>query len=264
MRIVTWNMQAAFGSTSQQREQAWHYLASLGPDIALVQEALPPVWAGDVWDINHVQTYPAQDWGSAVLIRKSAGVTVWEGLSDGYRWLGRFPGSSVAISKVTLASRSIVVASIYASAKELTSAQVAAIEQEEPELDSFRYGGVKGIWPLYMIFDDLISLSQHQDVVLGGDFNAARSMDDIAHFASGSRQFFQHIEAAGFLNCLAGHIDGEEVRTYFKPGKGPYQLDHLHASPSMFRVLKDCRVIEHPAVDLALSDHALIMADFDL
>ena len=28
----------------RMHDQAWHYLLGLGPDIALVQEALPPTW----------------------------------------------------------------------------------------------------------------------------------------------------------------------------------------------------------------------------
>lgn len=66
MRIVTWNMQAAFGSTAEKHARAWHYLRALDPDIALLQEVDPPDWTLKEWKIYHGRAYEQRTWGPAV------------------------------------------------------------------------------------------------------------------------------------------------------------------------------------------------------
>ncbi len=41
-RVVSWNMGRAMDSYADVHERAWHFLASLGADIALVQEVIRP------------------------------------------------------------------------------------------------------------------------------------------------------------------------------------------------------------------------------
>jgi hypothetical protein len=65
MRVITWNMGMGprFGSREVPHDQAWHYLLGLGPDLALVQEALPPTW---VRAEGAVIQGPFKQWGSAI------------------------------------------------------------------------------------------------------------------------------------------------------------------------------------------------------
>jgi hypothetical protein len=60
------------------------YLASLDPDIALLQEVELPAWASDRWS---VVAAPPSPWGSAILARPGlhvrSGEVDWEG---GYRY----------------------------------------------------------------------------------------------------------------------------------------------------------------------------------
>lgn len=88
MLIASWNMARNTVSKSlATHERAWHYLASLAPDIALVQEATPPPWCRDIWDIAMADV---ATWGSAVLAKPGLGLrpvsarpdSVWE--RDGY------------------------------------------------------------------------------------------------------------------------------------------------------------------------------------
>ncbi len=81
MRIVSWNL--AGNTTSEaaaKHERAWHYLAALDPDVALLQEAAPPAWARERWSIVSPS---AAKWGSAVIARPqlnlTAGEVDWEG-----------------------------------------------------------------------------------------------------------------------------------------------------------------------------------------
>ena len=51
MKIVSWNMGAAFGPYGQWHDRAWHWLAALDPDLALLQECVPPDWAHERWTV---------------------------------------------------------------------------------------------------------------------------------------------------------------------------------------------------------------------
>src|SRR4051794_21546377 len=64
MRVITWNMGIGprFGNR-EAHDQAWHYLLGLAPDLALVQEALPPTW---VRSEGAIVQGPFKQWGSAI------------------------------------------------------------------------------------------------------------------------------------------------------------------------------------------------------
>jgi hypothetical protein len=65
VRVVTWNMglnDARFNRPGVH-DQAWHYLLGLGPDLAFVQEALPPGW---VRGQGQLVSQPFDSWGSAI------------------------------------------------------------------------------------------------------------------------------------------------------------------------------------------------------
>lgn len=260
MRVVTWNMQAGFGSNSASHDRAWHYLRALDPDIALVQETVPPDWAEREWRVFHSQAYDDQQWGTAVVTRDNVPAWRFE-LSDECTYLKRYQGSAVVLVEATLDMELVLIVSIYASAHELTPEQVDELRQEGANIDNLTYGGSKRVWPLYPIFDDLMRLLPGRCFVAGGDFNAARSMDQMSWSVSGNVEFFDRIEASGFRPAL-GRFHNGEVQTYFKAKQHPYQLDHLYCDPNSLGKLASCQVVNHPVTDLELSDHAPIIADF--
>src|SRR3954447_19350132 len=65
MRVVTWNMGLAMATRNDMaaHDQAWHFLLGLRPDVALVQEALPPPW---VRSEGTLIQGPFREWGSAI------------------------------------------------------------------------------------------------------------------------------------------------------------------------------------------------------
>jgi hypothetical protein len=75
LRVISWNL--ARNTTSRRfavHEQAWHFLAALDPDIALMQEAEPLAWVKESWQV--VMTPLATwGWGSAVLAKPGMALT---------------------------------------------------------------------------------------------------------------------------------------------------------------------------------------------
>ena len=120
MRLVTWNMDH-WRRSADQRTDAWAYLeTTLAPDVALVQEAVPPSHlqsvfrAGGIDDRRGAPTN--RGWGSAVVSFGPA-ITAVETATEPYRKkvvpvLRTFPGS-VAIAEVKIDNDSIIVISMY-------------------------------------------------------------------------------------------------------------------------------------------------------
>jgi hypothetical protein len=63
-------MNGGFGSGAARNEQAWQWLAESDPDVALLQEAVLPAWARDLWPVVvHAPKYLTKRWGSAIVSR---------------------------------------------------------------------------------------------------------------------------------------------------------------------------------------------------
>lgn len=253
-------MQAAFGSNASKHERAWHYLRALDPDIALLQEVNPPEWAKKHWQIHHGAAYEKQKWGSAVAVKE--GLYSWDLESSGEPLLPKYEGSSVVLVEVQVGLQRLIACSIHASAWELSDQQVEELQAQGAQLDSFRFGGVQKIWPIYIMFHALEEILSGKSFLVGGDFNAARLMDDFSWMAGGNSEFFDSIETKGFNSTLQKFHEGE-VQTYFKRNNNPYQLDHLYCSGDLVDGIKRCDVIEHPVTILDLSDHAPIIAEWE-
>src|SRR4051812_42331534 len=76
MRVLSWNMNAAFGS-QDRHDHGWRYLLERQDfDIALLQETQePPEWARDsfpyyVWRPKYADTRRGRLWGCAVISRQ--------------------------------------------------------------------------------------------------------------------------------------------------------------------------------------------------
>src|SRR4051812_33160315 len=114
MKVHCWNLGGAFGrwrDDPQLREQAWFWIAALDPDLALLQECIPPMWACERWSIL---TRPYTYWASAVVAPRSVGLREVTFADD--TPLGRF-GSYLATGEIHLADGSVVlVASVHTRA----------------------------------------------------------------------------------------------------------------------------------------------------
>ena len=87
----------------------------------------------------------------------------------------------------------------------------------------------------------------------------AVTWDQALGFAS---EFFERMVSAGWCE-IARQFHAEEVQTYFKAGKGPYQLDHVFAGALLGEAAVRFDVVRSEPV-LAVSDHAALLVEFDL
>ena len=66
VRVVSWNLGHNTGGYARRHEEAWDYLLEeLRPDVALVQEAVPP--DGLDRSVVFVKPWAKRPWGSAIV-----------------------------------------------------------------------------------------------------------------------------------------------------------------------------------------------------
>ena len=65
MRVITWNMGMAdrWGRFAMKHDMAWRYLLELEPDLAFLQETMPPDW---IKSKGRVVRDPFVKWGSVI------------------------------------------------------------------------------------------------------------------------------------------------------------------------------------------------------
>jgi hypothetical protein len=252
VRVITWNMGMARESWGRPgvHEQAWHYLLGLGPDIAFVQEALPPQWVRAEGTLIHG---PFTQWGSAMF-------------SPRYP-LERFPlpeGSNLKAFGAYLAFASaqlpdgaeVFVASVHARAGTATSAQLGGLQAEETRRPSARAPQANdailaGLRPIV-----------GERFIVAGDWNTARHQGSEAKDRIG-QEFFDQAEASGWFDCVWEKNAGVEVQTWFGTGS-VRQDDHVFCDRITGRAVHQPWVATDAARPLGLSLHAPLVVDFDV
>lgn len=130
------------------------------------------------------------------------------------------------------------------------------------DVDALRLPHAKDIWPANLIWwalrDHTAGLAP---AIVAGDWNTARRLDEVCG-NRGNHEFFERMSKAGWIE-FARCFHEEEVQTYFKKGKGPYQLDHAFVSDDLVCPENTFEVAATPEV-LAVSDHAPLVMDFAL
>lgn len=250
MRVVSWNMGYGFGY-AQSHDEAWRQLLNdLQPDVALVQEARPPEWVVEtqslVWRPEHSNT----TWGTGVI---AAGHTLTGVPSPRHRWLPRLGGQAVVAEAATPTEEDFLIASIHAQAKPVDPKII-----DGEDVDGIKLHLASEIWPLDLIFDDLRRDAEGRRFVIGGDLNASLLFDR-NYGPRGNAEFFERVADAGWIDCRAVFYEDEQ-RTFFQPGKGPYQLDHVFVDAETADRLEAFTVVTDDEY-LALSDHAPVVVD---
>jgi len=241
MRIVSWNLGYAF-SFRVRHDQAWHYLAALDPDIALLQEVLPPAWARERWDIDF---RPIREWGTAIVAKP---------------WLKlRSDPESVAYSATGTVSLSdgtdLLVASVHTQVGVPSPEDYAGLDHEairRPRRASLSHADVA-----YAIQRRRVEGGRF---LVGGDWNTARLWDR-THPQAYEADFFTRAEADGWVDCYRRFHPEGEGRTWFRGSDAPYQLDHVFCDATTTAQLTACVIHPHAAETLGLSDHAPLVVD---
>lgn len=250
-RVVTWNMGLARESRGRPwvHDQAWHYLLALGPDLAFVQEALPPAW---VRSEGAIVQGPFRQWGSAIFSPRFPLEPFRLAIESPLRSLGSY----LAFGTVLLPNGSEhLVASVHAVVKPATRDQVRSLGAVEASRPSIGHTMVNDF-----VFAGLEQLVQGRRFLVAGDWNVARSVDERYPGSPGS-EFFSRTEERGWFECLPE--GGQEVQTWFGRG-APYQDDHAFCDPELGGHLSKVRVAAEAAMDLRLSHHAPLIIEFDI
>ena len=258
MRVVVWNI--------ANKQGAFDALAALEPDIALLNEATPPLAATGIWHGTTVgRDSKRRPWSVAVL--SSHPITEitdarpsWRGSQRDVPFVCSRPGSWIAASVKVAPSVQVTAVSLYGLLDEFSDASVhRSLSELSPLIDDPRY---------------------QQHLLIGGDLNTwsgwpVREQPTLARDIN----LLQRFEAFGLVDCLAavrpaGRLPDctctlgdacTHTRTRLDPRfpNIPYQIDYLWASSALAPRLSSCQALA-TSEWFAISDHAPIIADFDL
>jgi hypothetical protein len=146
-------------------ERAWHFLVSLGADIALVQEAIPPDWIRERWQVHREPSQLA--WGSAVIV--SDGLTMRPIAPAADSVLATF-WSYVSTVDVTLPDGTdLLVGSVHATAKAAFPKQLIGLDA-----DAIRRPSVDMPWMNDLAHFGYQQLAKGRSFLIGGDWNISR------------------------------------------------------------------------------------------
>jgi endonuclease/exonuclease/phosphatase family metal-dependent hydrolase len=244
MRLLTWNMAAGFGYEARKHDRAWRWLAYADPDVALLQETQPPEWAIAHWPaLQHSPTYARSPWGAAILSKTVPLDTV----EPSTPWLRKLRGK-VQIARLA-GAHPLWLASIHSNAYPLKPEELDGMP-----LEKVRRCHDEKIWQVEVLAAELAELFVGHRFVAGGDLNSALLFDKNNRYDNNAR-LWANLAADGFHD-LRQRFQPLEQRTYFAPGRGPYQLDHLFADAVTCGEALAWTVRAEPAESGLVSDHA--------
>jgi endonuclease/exonuclease/phosphatase family metal-dependent hydrolase len=257
VKVLSWNLGAAYGrwrDDAALHDRAWHWIASLDPDIALLQETRPPEWACDRWI---VETRPYQLFASAILARP--GLKVTPAVPTAGSTLDGF-GSYLATADLELSEqRSILIASVHTSAR-------LAPEWGHPGFDrtAISRATVGEPWWNDVAFAGYRAIALSRQFLIGGDWNTARYVGGDGGQSVEGAEFFNRAESAGWQEVSLDE-SGREGRSWFgSSNPQPYQPDHVFADRAIAQSISNFEIVAWPVTMLGLSDHAPLLFDLDL
>ena len=269
MRLVSWNINGGPGSTNDRIDTAWHYVRSLAPDIALLQEARrTPDWLSAGYEVFEEAPGVGSkraSWGSAVLVRRGLTANRLK-LFEQDLWL-RYLEGYIVTAEIKLPAGPALIASVHAPPEPVMPEQAAPLSAED--LEAMRLAPV-GEWrkrPKVWYSDFAYAaiernISQGSCFIVGGDWNTGRFFDHSPHWDPPiGTAFFVRARQNGWFDCH-DWLGKREEQSYFRKDSGPYQLDHVFCDRRTAGRLRDCHV-RAEATAIELSDHAPLVVEFD-
>ena len=235
LKIATWNM--GHWQYVRKAQASWDYLERvISPEIALVQEAVPPPDRLDSESVLWREIGGTRKWGSGILVN---GFQLHEVQFEN-SCLGSVIAGEVLLPDETL----LTVISLYGL------------------IDKWGYA----ITTLHRILSDLTPLLARKKgklrVVIGGDFNASLQCDE-QYGGQSHRIFFERLQDFGLVDCLAIFHQGRVQTLRHPKSEVPWQNDYIFASEEVAKRLVSCDVVDDPYV-YELSDHNPVVAVIDL
>ncbi|MGD8486490.1 MAG: hypothetical protein PVH07_07630 [Chloroflexota bacterium] len=252
MRVVSWNLAA--GTTSRSagiHDRAWRYLEELDPDVALLQEVVPPDWARERADWRLVHR-PFVRWVTAILARAPLRLVELEGPADGeLDAMGHLAAAELGLP----GGASMLVGSVHTPIGEASRSQLGG---RDPELvRTARYQVPFKRDAAYAVFRDRTS---DRRFIVGGDWSTSRLWDEL-HDGTSEVDFFERAQGDGWVECYR-RFHPSEGQTWFRSDEPPYQLDHVFCDPATGALMLSCEIDQRPAKELRLSDHAPLVIEF--
>jgi endonuclease/exonuclease/phosphatase family metal-dependent hydrolase len=247
MKIVSWNLGAAFGrwrDDEELHERAWRWIVEADPDVALLQETRPPAWALDRWTVLN---RPFELFASVILARP--GTRLQELVLEPRSTLERF-GAYLATGELGFGNDTVVVASVHTSAK-------LAPEWGHPGFDRsvIARETVGEPWWNDVAFAGYQKLVDRRPFLIGGDWNTSRYIDVDGNASPEGAEFFERASKAGW-NEVSLDQAGREGKSWYGSGNPrPYQPDHVFADSVTAARIRAFEIDSAPAID-GLSDHA--------
>lgn len=209
-------------------------------DLLFVQEVHDQAWL-DAWS--------APDWhvvvGSGPLYKPRSAIIANFPIESFPYPTSDYHGSYVAVAKFKCsAPNACLFASVHASPTALKAVSLerwdaCGLLRPEPRT------GLE-LWDSDLVLASMRSLAERGPLIVAGDWNEARYWDS-GHGGIAGKEFFEGVEAAGFVDCAFREWKAE------KPTHGTYQLDHVFASKNVADQVK-----VHSAPGEKISDHAPI------
>jgi len=264
MRVAVWNM--GHWSHREAHEEAWRWLlGELAPDIALLQECVPPPWVQAEREVLFQRAYPhgRQPWGTA-LVAEGLRTRPAE-LPEVQQWfdtLGEDPSRKCVAAR--LAGWCVAA---HVDLPGLPGALVISLHNPAYHIDPHLLVGrdlagiklklSKDVWLLDVLFS-FLKTRLPSPLLIGGDFNYSRLLDEPK--PRGNAEFFDRIAAEGFVSLHRLFHEGDQ-QTFFHPRRRRHQLDYLYASSSVAGLAKSCHMVSFATIE-RFSDHVPIVAEF--
>lgn len=252
VKILCWNMGAAYGFKGAKHGAAWEWLNAQDADVAMLQEVVPRQEYLDEWK-SIAFTGKWQNWGSAVLVR-GGGYEKWEPSAQ-QPWLQTVRGAVAVAKPIDDAGPWFASVHSDASSFEATAKKWKSTYQNLPPRDGIRRSREKEMWEVEVIAHELQPVLAGREFLFGGDLNAALMFDKPGK--AEEAVLFANLAALGYIDIRHRHSP-HEVQTFFKPNGRPFMLDHLYADTKTEAAVTSWRVLTEVAVELGLSDHAPI------
>jgi hypothetical protein len=248
-------------STHEQQGRAWHYLAAIDCDIALLQEADPvamPEWAHERWAIVAGEVgrgaKVTAGWGSMIISKPRFELTA---LAPVDASLLEAVYDYVVAGEIRVGSETITVASVHAPpvyAAKMWSTLPKAPRVSDELLRAYALGGDR-LWACDVMFAALEPRVRHRRFVIGGDWNTGRLYDSSGAWAKTGALFMKRARECGWFEVS----DGDEQPTLLT-GSARYQPDHVFTDEDTANAAQ-LRAIDGGAIVQSITDHALLVAE---
>lgn len=233
LRIVTWNM----AHRVRAKKRAWDFLRyEIAPDIALVQEAHPPV------DFRDGEKFIFPDDVTGTI--GASGIWSRELPLDRVEFTTTLP-NAVIVSAISLLKGQ---ASLFAISMYGTFDKTSHVT---PNLHRM-------ISELHPVF---IEKAHKGWIMIGGDWNVDRRYDKIYPGKAPLHGLvFDRLEDEfyGLQRC-----NKEPIRTIMHSSKFSYQDDYIYVSKELIPKVISCEIRKDPELE-TLSDHLPVVATFEL